>query len=264
MDPDTSPDTSPDTGRDTGLNVGRATGSDGGTCQRADRLTTKRSIGAAYVRRGSARVLLTGSAALAATRLTVGGFGRGDVLAVVVTVAITGTVEWVIHRHLLHAPADAWTTRVLGTGVGHRRHHLDPTDVDWLMLRAVDAAVFVVVFGAVTAAWSLPLMWVTGSALLGPFLTAWTLAAIGLAHYEWVHLMVHTRYRPRTAYYRRLARNHRLHHYRNEHFWLGVTSGSGDRLLGTRPKRTADVPLSATARSLANVHTESGQPNAKS
>jgi hypothetical protein len=217
---------------------------------RADRLGTKREIAGVYVRRGSARVLIVATLLLGTARLAVGGFGRGDAIALGVTIAITGTVEWVIHRFLLHAPEDAWTSRTLGTGAGHRRHHLDPPDIEWLMLRGVDAAVFVTAFGAVTAAWSLPLMWVSGSALLGPFLTAWTLAAIGLAHYEWVHLMVHTRYRPRTRYYRRLARNHRLHHYRNERYWLGVTSNSGDRLLRTYPRHKVDVPLSDTARTL--------------
>jgi hypothetical protein len=220
------------------------------TARRADRLGTKREIARAYLGRGSARVLLAATVALGSARVAAGGFGRGDVIAIAVTVAITGTVEWIIHKFLLHAPEDAWTSRTLGTGTGHRRHHLDPPDIDWLMLRGADAAVFITAFGAVTAAWSLPLMWITGSALLGPFLTAWTLAAIGLSHYEWVHLMVHTRYRPRTPYYRRLARNHRLHHYRNERYWLGVTGNSGDRLLRTYPRDKTDVPLSDTARTL--------------
>lgn len=180
----------------------------------------------------------------------VGDWGRGDLIAVAVTLLITGTVEWIIHLHLLHASEDAWTSRTLGTGSGHRRHHLDPPDLDWLLLRGVDAGVFVVAFAGVTAAWSLPLMWITGSALLGPFLTAWALAALGLLHYEWVHLLVHTRYRCRSRYYARLARNHRLHHYRNERYWLGVTTNSGDRLLGTYPADRDDVPLSDTARSL--------------
>jgi sterol desaturase/sphingolipid hydroxylase (fatty acid hydroxylase superfamily) len=31
-------------------------------------------------------------------------------------------------------------------------------------------------------------------------------------------------------------RNHRLHHYQNEHCWFGVaTAGTADRLLGTDP-----------------------------
>jgi sterol desaturase/sphingolipid hydroxylase (fatty acid hydroxylase superfamily) len=195
-------------------------------------------------------VLLVASVVIGVARFAVGGFGRGDVIAVGVTVAITGVVEWAIHRFLLHAPEDAWTSRTLGTGSGHRRHHLDPPDIEWLMLRGVDASVFVVAFGSVTGSWTIPLMWVTGSAQLGPFLTAWACAAVGLAHYEWVHLLVHTRYRCRSRYYLRLARNHRLHHYRNEHYWLGITANSGDRLLGTYPSHTSDVLVSATARSL--------------
>jgi len=37
--------------------------------------------------------------------------------------------------------------------------------------------------------------------------------------YEWVHYLTHTSYRPRTAFYRRMWRNHRLHHFKNEHYW---------------------------------------------
>ena len=218
---------------------------------RSDALATKREIARVYVGRGSAQVLIAAATILVAARVAVGGrVGRGDLIALAATVAITGTVEWFIHKYLLHASEDAWTSRRLGTGSGHRQHHLDPTDIEWLMLRGVDAAVFIAAFGAVTAAWSLPLMWIVGAGLLGPFLTAWALAAVGLAHYEWVHLMVHTTYRPRTRYYRRLARNHRLHHFRNERYWLGVTANSGDRLMRTYPRHKSDVPLSDTARTL--------------
>jgi hypothetical protein len=47
-----------------------------------------------------------------------------------------------------------------------------------------------------------------------------------------------------------LARNHRRHHYRNERYWLGVTSNAGDRLMRTLPKADDDVPRSETARTL--------------
>ncbi len=219
------------------------------TVTRADELSTKRQIWRFFVTCGSARVLAVAALVLGVIRLAVGDFGRGDVIAIVVTVAITGTVEWIIHRFLLHAPLDSWATRTLGTGTGHHRHHLDPPDVEWLLLRPLDAGVFITAFGAVTAAWAVPLMWITGASIIGGFLTAWWCAAIGLLHYEFVHLMQHTRYRPRSRYYRRLDRHHRLHHFRNEHYWLGITSVSGDRLLGTMPDRT-EVPLSDTARTL--------------
>ncbi len=222
------------------------------TSVRSNELATKRQIFALFARRGSARVLALAAVVLAIARITLGGPpGRGDLIAVGTTVSITGSVEWIIHKFLLHAPLDSWTSRTLGTGAGHHQHHLDPTDIEWLLLRGVDAAVFVTAFGAVTAAWSVPLMWITGSSVVGGFLTAWLCAAVGLLHYEWVHLFVHTRYRPRTHFYRTLARRHRLHHFRNEHYWLGVTSNTGDRLMRTLPKQAGEVPLSDTARTLA-------------
>lgn len=217
---------------------------------RADELATPADVGRVYVRRASARVLALATAVLVTTRVAAGGTGRGDLLVIVATLLIAGPVEWIIHRFLLHAAPDAWASRTLGTGAGHREHHLDPPEIDWLMLRGVDATVFVFAFGAITAVWTVPLLWLTGSALTGPFLTAWALSAIGLAHYEWVHLLVHSRYRCRSRYYARLARNHRLHHYRNEHYWLGVTTNLGDRILGTYPGHRSEVPVSATARTI--------------
>ena len=85
--------------------------------------------------------------------------------------------------------------------------------------------------------WAVPVALLADGAVAAPWLTAVVLAQVALAHYEWVHLLVHTRYRPRSRYYRRLARNHRLHHFRDERSWLGVTSNLGDRLLRTYPAR---------------------------
>ena len=219
---------------------------------RSDDLSAKREILGVFRRTGSAGVLAALAVVLALLRVGFGGpLGRGDVLALVATLALTGPVEWIIHLYLLHAPPDAWVSRTLGTGAGHRKHHLDPPDVDYLLLRGVDAAVNAAGLGVITAMWSVPLMWLTGASVIGGFLTGWTLAALGLLHYEWVHLLVHTRYRPRTRYYRTLERRHRLHHFRNEHYWLGVTSNTGDRLFRTLPEHRSDVPLSDTARTLS-------------
>ncbi|MEO6570792.1 MAG: sterol desaturase family protein [Ilumatobacteraceae bacterium] len=214
-------------------------------------LTTKRQVALRFASGASPRVLVAAATVLLAVRTALGDWGRGDAVVVVATVLVTGPVECIIHRFLLHAPDDSWTGRTLGTGTGHRRHHLDPTDIEWLLLHGRDAALFVTAFGPVTAAWTLPLLRITGSPVAGPFVTAWACAAIGLAHYEWVHLLVHSRVRCRSRYYRRLARNHRLHHYRNERYWFGVTANSGDRLLGTYPRHTSDVAVSDTARTLA-------------
>ncbi|MDH5519297.1 MAG: sterol desaturase family protein [Acidimicrobiia bacterium] len=204
-----------------------------------------------YLRAGSPRVILVGSAGATAARLLLGGFGTHDLIAAGAVVAMTGTVEWVIHKFLLHAPEDSWRTRKLETSTDHRRHHQDPTDLRHVLLMPAYAAAFLPAIGVFTASWTFPLVAATGWPLLPTFLSGLTASWWTLAHYEWVHLAVHTRHRFRNRFYARLARNHRLHHYRNENYWLGVTANSGDRLLGTLPASKSDVPLSETARSLA-------------
>jgi sterol desaturase/sphingolipid hydroxylase (fatty acid hydroxylase superfamily) len=68
--------------------------------------------------------------------------------------------------------------------------------------------------------------------------------------YEWCHYLIHSDYKPRTRWYREVWRNHRLHHYKNEHYWFTVTSsGTADRLFGTYPD-PAGVPSSKTVKKL--------------
>ena len=222
-----------------------------GTGERSDDLRTKREVLSTYLRYRSPQVMVTGVAVILIARLLVGDWGGADLLVIGITAAMIGPVEWVLHRYLLHAPEGSFRMRMLKTGTGHREHHLDPHDVGWILLGGADAFVFQFMIAGWTAAWSIPVLWLTGSPLLAPYLTALAAAYISLAHYEWVHLLVHTRYRPQTRYYKRLATNHRLHHYRNERYWLGVTSNLGDRLLRTLPEDKSDVPLSDTARTLA-------------
>jgi len=172
-----------------------------------------------------------------------------DVVLVALTMVLVGPFEWLVHRFLLHAPSDSVRMTRLGTGTGHVEHHNDPAELRWLMLCWRDAALFTVALGALAGAFALPLALVFGASMVATFATGWTAVSLGLLHYEWTHLLVHTRYRCRSKRYHRLESHHRLHHYRNEHYWLGVTARSGDRMLRTMPDR-GDVVLSPTARSL--------------
>ena len=217
---------------------------------RANELRTRTDVANAFVRTGSARVIVPIIVVLAIGRLMLGEWGRGDLAMAITIVAMTGTVEWVIHRYLLHAPPQAWISRRLGTGAGHREHHLDPPELRWLLLRGIDAAMFLAALTVFSAAWSIPLAWVVGGNVGPSYLTAVALTALGLGRYEWTHLLIHSAHRPRSSYYARLAANHRRHHYRNERYWLGVTSNSGDRLLRTLPSAVDDVVRSETARTL--------------
>lgn len=74
--------------------------------------------------------------------------------------------------------------------------------------------------------------------------------ALTLLGYEWVHYLVHTDYKPRTRLYKAVWRNHRQHHFKNEHYWFSVTtSGISDRVLRTYPDPAA-VETSPTAKNL--------------
>lgn len=223
------------------------------TVTRSDQLDTKRATWRAFRTSPSGKVILPVVAVAACAKVVVGEWGSGDLAVVAAIAVVTGPVEWFIHQFLLHASPDAWTSRRLGTGAGHREHHVDPPELQWLLLRGIDAAVFLVLLGVMTLAWAPLLTMLIGGEVWPSVLTAFTVTAAGLGHYEWTHLLVHTRYRPRSRYYARLARNHRRHHYRNEGYWLGVTSNLGDRLLRTYPASAGAVPLSGTARTLGQA-----------
>ena len=66
----------------------------------------------------------------------------------------------------------------------------------------------------------------------------------------WTHYLLHSDYRPRSKAYRAIWRNHRLHHYKSEHYWFTVTTaGIADRVLGTYPD-PSEVETSPTVRAL--------------
>ena len=223
---------------------------DRGSAARADEFETFGAVVRAYLGHRSPQVMAIGLTLAVALRILAGGFGWADVAVAAVTLGLTGTVEWVIHRVLLHAPDDSFRTTKLGTATSHREHHLDPPNIGWLMLCWKDVVVFLGLLAVWNLTWPIALAVALGAPIVPTYLSAVLGAYVMLAHYEWTHLLAHTKYRPPIGYYRRLKTNHRLHHYRNEHYWLGVTSNSGDRMLGTLPAGKSDVPLSDTARTL--------------
>ncbi len=225
---------------------------------RANDLTTKRAVFGAFIASGSGRVICLWVFVAAVARLWAGSLRLADWIVLGLSLPLVGFVEWFIHLFLLHAPPDSVRMRRLGTGTGHREHHADPDHLGWLLLRPIDAGVFGVMIAVASVLWigalttvleRSGLVMLGDRGVLGPMITGILFAYISLAHYEWTHLLVHTRYRPRSRFYRRLARNHRLHHFRNERYWLGITSNLGDRVLRSYPDRSS-VPLSETARTL--------------
>jgi hypothetical protein len=188
--------------------------------------------------------LLAGAlAAAVVARIALGDWRWSDAVLPVVVLAVFPFVEWVIHVVVLH-----WRPRrIAGVMIDpvlarkHREHHSDPRVVKLIFIPLQSLA------GAFAAALIVGLVLIPRTALGVTFLV--TVAAIGMV-YEWTHYLVHTDYKAKTAFYRAIYRNHRQHHFKNEHYWYAVTTpGLADRALGTYPDPQT-VPTSPTARNL--------------
>lgn len=205
-----------------------------------------------FLRKESPCVLGAGILALGLLRAVAGDLTWRDGVAVAAMLAVYPFGEWAIHVYLLHARPIKVRGREIETVAAraHRAHHGDPNDLDmvllywwqaaFLMLFAVPLTVGLGALIAAVAAGSVPLGALLSGAIAGFFM---------ILVYEWTHFLIHTAYVPRTRAYRTIWRNHRLHHFKNEHFWHGITNNLSDRLLGTNPDQR-EVPKSRTARTL--------------
>lgn len=203
--------------------------------------TFVRQVGA-FFRHGS-------NLAMAVALLAAGAYllGYHDLRALwpflVVGLILFPAYEYAVHRWLLHAPpiGSGWCYRLQRRI--HYDHHREPDRIELLFtplfLFLPLIAGHLALFSAVTRSLSVSLALLTGSLL-------------GYLHYEWVHYVAHLPGMPRTPWGRWLKKYHRWHHYKNEHFWFGVTSPVVDMLMGTyRP--VEDVDTSPTTRQLYEV-----------
>ena len=180
-------------------------------------------------------------------RVAVGGGSWWELVIPAAQIVLFPVIEWCIHVAILH-----WKPRTLGPVTldsllarEHRAHHADPRDlplvfIPWkALLWLLPAYVAIGLFALPTLSSGLTLMVTVYATSLG---------------YEWTHYLVHSDYRPRSAWYRSVWRNHRLHHYKNEHYWFTVTSaGTADRLFGTYPADPAAVQTSPTVKRLHDL-----------
>ncbi len=204
-----------------------------------------------FIRRPSPRLLGTAILAAVVLRVLLGDPGWQDAVWVVGLVAVTPPVEWLIHVYLLHAKP--WRigrfTLDLMAAQEHRAHHREPSILNGVLIPAYAVLIFVPMIALTIWVLSFPIALILGGDRLAQASTGLIVAYVILASYEWCHYLIHTPYRPRGRYYRSIWRGHRLHHFKNEHYWFGVTSTVGDHLLRTAPDQT-QVPRSTTARTL--------------
>lgn len=198
---------------------------------------------------------LFGAAALAlAARIALGSWSWRDAVVLVGLLAATPFVEWAIHVYLLHSRPIPLFGRELDviTAREHRAHHEAPGVLDGVLIPVYGVLAFLAMIAATNVVLSFPIHLILGGSQVAFTMTGVAVSFAILAAYEWTHFLIHTPYRPRRRYYRAIWRNHRLHHFKNEHYWFGVTSVVGDRVIGTDPDQRT-VSRSPTAR---NLHAE--------
>lgn len=199
-----------------------------------------------FVRHPSPWLIGTTLVAALGARVALGDWQPTDALIPLLVLAAFPVVEWVVHVLVLH-----WRPKRVGPvrldselARKHREHHLDPRDIPLIFIPTRSLLVVIAALVAIALV-AFPRHGLGASFLL-------TVAVLGLC-YEWTHYLIHTDYTPRHALYRAVWRNHRRHHYKNEHFWFTVTSsGTADRLFGTYPD-PATAPTSPTARHLHGI-----------
>jgi sterol desaturase/sphingolipid hydroxylase (fatty acid hydroxylase superfamily) len=205
-----------------------------------------------FARQPSPPYLLGAVLVAVGLRIPQGAWSWRDLVVAAGLIAVTPFVEWLIHVYLLHSPP----FKVFGRRVEmisareHRAHHEAPGKLGGVLLPPVAVIVFALMIAAVAWGMSFPISMVLGGGhRLAGATTGLVVAYAILASYEWTHFLIHTPYRPKRRYFKAIWRNHRLHHFKNERYWFGVTSTIGDRVIGTLPDGRS-VPRSATARSL--------------
>lgn len=214
-----------------------------------------RSIGHAWREfraRRSPKVLAVGIAAAVVARALHGELDWRDPVAMAAMLAVYPFGEWAIHVYLLHMPPIQLRGRsvYLVTAKSHWIHHQEPRDLNMILLGPVEAAALLLLAVPLTIALlALPIWLLAGPVPLGALLTALLTGFVLVGVYEWTHFLIHTAHRPRTRLYRAVWQTHRLHHFKNEHYWHGITSTVADRVFGTFPDHR-DVERSRTARTL--------------
>lgn len=147
--------------------------------------------------------------------------------------------EYVVHRWVYHRYAVGPDPP--GPARSHIRHHVDPTDLDYIFNDPKFSVTVGIVF--VGLAWLVVRDWgLAGAFSFGNF--------VGLVYYEYVHFTAHRPgVTPWMVWLRPLKRMHLWHHYKHEDHWFGVTTKVFDRALGSYADPHA-TSKSETVRSL--------------
>lgn len=215
------------------------------------RITTLSQAARVFFSKPGPRLIAGKAVASWARRATLGPPRLAELPVMAAVAAWWPFQEWLAHRHLLHLEPFELFGKTIDPSFAatHRAHHREPRDIDDTLL---PLDVLALAIPASVALWHLAFR---DRRLAATGMASYATAALV---YEWTHYLVHTGYKPRSAYYARVRRNHVNHHYKNEAYWLGFTVPHVDAWLNTEPDPRS-VPRSPTARDL---HGESDRDQA--
>lgn len=190
----------------------------------------------------SPRILLAAVLLAVPARLLAGQWHWSHALIPLVLVAVHPFTEWIIHVVLLH-----WRPRKVGpltldfvASRDHRAHHRDPEHLPLVFIPLPTLLLSLVL---------VPAAWLLLSPTLPFALTGLAATSCIALFYEWTHFACHVPLAPKTRWWKQRVKHHRLHHYKNEHYWYGVSMHLGDKVLRTAPE-PGSIERSPTARML--------------
>lgn len=153
--------------------------------------------------------------------------------------AVYATMEYLVHRFLMHRFPSVFPMIYKG----HALHHRHPNDVRHLFSAVpydiTAYGVFYLILLAVTRDWPLTAAIVAGTSLYQ-------------LYYQWMHYAAHRPIKPITPWGRWMKKKHLLHHFLDDESWYGVSHPVLDVLLGT------DKAKPKSKRRPAPDHTRTG------
>jgi 4-hydroxysphinganine ceramide fatty acyl 2-hydroxylase len=193
---------------------------------------------ATFLRHGSNAVLVVGL--LAAFVAFTAGWFTFSLIGATIGALVFFVSEYTTHRFLFHSqPAKMpWLLKLQHRL--HYDHHIDPPKLELLFLPlwfvVPTTLLYYCVYLAIVRNASLAFSLAFGSVCT-------------LLYYEWVHYVAHIPFTPKTAFGRYVKKYHLWHHFKNEHFWYGVTNPSMD-FVGVTYRDQNAVERSTTVREI--------------
>jgi len=148
--------------------------------------------------------------------------------------------EYTTHRFAFHAEPSKIPFVLKLQHRLHYDHHIDPPKLELLFLPLWFVVPMSFVYYGV-------FLLISHSSPIALSATFGVLCAT--FYYEWVHYVAHVPFTPVTPVGRYMKKYHLWHHFKNEHFWFGVTNPSMD-FAGATYREVEAVPRSTTVREI--------------